>query len=399
MNLSFSKYLDTHAERESKLLSFLEGRHWKHAVAVPARREREWLPRCLASLSRAAEQSGGKSLGILVVNGEADEAASTLRDLPLETLATGPAPLSLSHYSESLQILGVNRTGEFAFPPKQGVGLARKIGCDIALRLYAQNQLEQARVHTTDADVEVPETYFEVPHLEGVAAYLYPFSHRNANGEYDEAHDLYESFLHYYVEGLRRASSPYAFHTVGSTLILSLPHYALIRGFPKREAAEDFYVLNKLAKVGRIESLKEPLLTIRPRRSDRVPFGTGQATGKLAAALERGETYRVYDPRVFDALGAWIRGAESYCADKDRSALSATTAPFASVLDELGAYAALEVAWQTRSSETDRRRHFHTWFDGFRTLRFVHLLTERLFDKIPFSAALTGEKTLLSGLE
>ena len=48
---------------------------------------------------------------------------------------------------------------------------------------------------------------------------------------------------------MKYARSPYAFHTIGSTMAVSANHYAKVRGFPKREAGEDFYLLNKLAKV------------------------------------------------------------------------------------------------------------------------------------------------------
>ncbi|MCB0416624.1 MAG: hypothetical protein KDD39_03170 [Bdellovibrionales bacterium] len=398
MNDPIEKYLSAYAEPESGALDTLADRTWQQAVAVPARREQLWLPSCLKAIGEAAEHANGRTLCILILNGEREAALQTWNSLGLRELVNCPKPLSLSAYSEKLEVLCVNRTGDFAFPEKQGVGLARKIGCDIALSLYTKKQLSASCVHTTDADVQVPIDYFNIPFMEGVSAYLYPFRHRHLAGGSDEAHDLYEAFLHYYVKGLRRAGSPYAFHTVGSTLVLSLPHYAVIRGFPKREAAEDFYVLNKLAKVGRIESLTRPVLEIRPRSSDRVPFGTGQATGKLATALERGEVYQIYDPRVFDCLGIWIKSAESYCRDRDSSRLQRANAEFYDIITLLGGPHALDVAWETRSSEEDRLRHFHTWFDAFRTLRLVHLLTERYFKKIPYSTAIAGDQALLLGL-
>jgi hypothetical protein len=37
-------------------------------------------------------------------------------------------------------------------PHKEGVGLARKIGCDIALSLYERGTLKSRWLHTTDAD-------------------------------------------------------------------------------------------------------------------------------------------------------------------------------------------------------------------------------------------------------
>ncbi|MCB0405577.1 MAG: hypothetical protein KDD51_12405, partial [Bdellovibrionales bacterium] len=223
MTEAIAKYLSLYAEPESTQLSFLHSRRWKRVVAIPARREQLWLPTCLRALVRAADTTRGKTLCVLVLNGETEAAAQTWDALSLTTLVTGPEPLSLCAISKTLDVLCVNRTGDFAFPKKQGVGLARKIGCDIALRLFAENQLDASTVHTTDADVQVPLEYFEIPAVEGVSAYLYPFRHRDLEGGRDTAHDLYEGFLQYYVEGLRRAGSPYAFHTIGSTLAISLP--------------------------------------------------------------------------------------------------------------------------------------------------------------------------------
>ena len=68
---------------------------------------------------------------------------------------------------------------------------------------------------------------------------------------------LYEYSLRYYVAGLTYAQSPYAFHTIGSTMAVNAEHYASVRGFPRREAGEDFYLLNKLAKVGSVHTLEE----------------------------------------------------------------------------------------------------------------------------------------------
>ncbi len=69
------------------------------------------------------------------------------------------------------------------------------------------------------------------------------------------ATQLYELSLRYYVAGMKFARSPYAFHTIGSSMAVSPVHYARVRGFPKREAGEDFYLLNKLAKLGSVLEL------------------------------------------------------------------------------------------------------------------------------------------------
>ena len=67
---------------------------------------------------------------------------------------------------------------------------------------------------------------------------------------------LYELRLHHYVLGLEYAGSPYAYHTLGSCLAVKADAYAQVRGFPKRAGAEDFYLLNKLAKLGAMPRLQ-----------------------------------------------------------------------------------------------------------------------------------------------
>ena len=60
------------------------------------------------------------------------------------------------------------------------------------------------------------------------------------------------------------------------------PHFhldtALSHGFPRRNATEDFYILNKLAKVGSIARLAGTPVILEGRLSDRVPIGTKRFT-------------------------------------------------------------------------------------------------------------------------
>ena len=52
------------------------------------------------------------------------------------------------------------------------------------------------------------------------------------------------------------------------------------------------------------------------------------------------------------------------------------------VLKSMGIDKALAHASQHSKDSDDFSRHLHTWFDGFRTLRFVHCLRERHFSSI-----------------
>ena len=70
---------------------------------------------------------------------------------------------------------------------------------------------------------------------------------------------------------------------MGSCLAVRPEAYAAVRGFPRKNAAEDFYVLDKLAKVGTIARLAGTPLLLEGRLSDRVPFGTGKALSDLVS--------------------------------------------------------------------------------------------------------------------
>ena len=69
--------------------------------------------------------------------------------LELYTIKTGIDLLIIDRNSKGLQI-----------PEKKGVGLARKIGADIALKLFSMGSIKCSWIHSTDADVELPKTYF-----------------------------------------------------------------------------------------------------------------------------------------------------------------------------------------------------------------------------------------------
>ena len=103
--------------------------------------------------------------------------------------------------------------------------------------------------------------------------------------------------------GLRHAGSPYAYHSIGSCIAVVPRHYAAVRGVPKLRAGEDFYLLNKLAKVGRIQNARSSPITIKARKSLRVPFGTGRATDEIEQNINR---YHIYSPRIFDLIKTWL---------------------------------------------------------------------------------------------
>lgn len=240
-------------------------------------------------------------------------------------------------------------------PRRAGVGLARKIGADIALRLIVQRRVEVPVIYTTDADAALPPGYFEAAGGQA-AGWVYPFIHSSRDEDLARRALMYELSLRYYVNRLEYAGSPYAFHTVGSCLAIDAVSYAKVRGFPRRNAAEDFYLLNKLAKVGWIRRLKSPVIEIEARISTRVPFGTGPA---LARVPRDPTAMPGYARASFEALRMFHDGVVEG-TEPDR--------PVPRLLDAIG--------YQPKRDA----RAIHTWFDAFRTLKFVHAAREEFPD-------------------
>ena len=301
----------------------------------------------------------------------------------------------LSQVNASLELLIVDRCS-CPIPDKQGVGLARKIGADLALLLSYRQYLHSGQLipwlYSTDADVILPQNYAMLaPPERAVAACVHPFAHRLENG-YEQAMRQYEFSLHYYVDQLSYAGSPYAFHTIGSLLACTPLAYAQVRGFPKRAGAEDFYLLNKLAKVGRVETLADPVLQVAGRPSHRVPFGTGPALIKINAQAAQARPFQVYHPRIFTLLKAVLASVSNIensiaqtslplFARRDTILQTQEQLAVIKVLDKLG--------WQKQSDHMRqlgtpeaKQSAFHTWFDAFLTLRFVHELRDQLYPNI-----------------
>jgi hypothetical protein len=307
--------------------------------------------------------------------------------------------LSLHNHRGQQDILLVDRCrDDTTIPEKQGVGLARKVGADIAANLIAQGLVLDSWIYSTDADVRLPPDYF--PHSvmpsSGVAARIYPFKH-HAEPPLTLASKLYDIALHYYVEGLRWSGSPYAHHTIGSTLAIHYLKYAEVRGFPKRAAGEDFYLLNKLAKVGDIECLDAPVLDIEARWSDRTPFGTGHALQKIEQLSRPIDEYLYYNPAVFLLLKAWLSVIHEIWSNREQVDLDFLCKNAAgnrqilkSCLQALGVLPILMKGINQYKSMPTFNRYIRHWFDAFKTLKFIHYLRDNHFPSVPLREILTA---------
>ena len=409
------KYLRLYAEPEIEALDGIPGQEpWTNVLVIPACNE-------APGFLRPPPPSDGRSLMILVVNesesappnvsnnNQALAAAVQERFEPQWQSGNGFPGFKLDLFRDPLaprEVLLVDRFSDGRqLPAKGGVGHARKIGADLAASLIHRKRISSPWIHCSDGDVHLPETYFACGN--GVqdtggkySALVYPYHHCNelSGAESTEvilATQLYELSLRYYVAAMKYARSPYAFHTIGSSMAVRASHYAKVRGFPKREAGEDFYLLNKLAKVGPVLELEtspdcQPI-QIEARRSDRVPFGTGAAVNKITALTNPVTDFRYYDPTVFELLRLWLQAwpviwqsrssdfTVGIFPDRPEQQLLVKS------LKEMGTRQALEHAFRQSKDLDQFTRQMHTWFDAFRTLKLIHALRENLLPSISYT--------------
>jgi hypothetical protein len=400
-DLRLRQYLERYATSEARLGAGITD-DYQALLVVPAHRE---PPGFLDQYAEAFESARGRVLVIVVVNAAAPNAAASLpehevllaslRGEGAECLSSAP-PVWLSR-RERFDVLSIDRAHpDHCFPEREGVGLARRIGCDVALAAFAAGRIADPFIYCTDADAELPADYFDGPARAASAdasCVVFRFWHVPAgDAALDAATALYELGLRYYVAGLAHAGSPYAYHSIGSALAVRADAYAAVRGFPRRLAGEDFYLLNKAAKVGQIWRDDARTIRLYSRASSRTVHGTGVAAAKLAAE-SRPDAAPFYHPEIFAALRSWLEVIEAFALERDESSArerirSLQNASVDGVLQGLGAWDALsEAARQTRAAPPLRRR-LHTWFDAFRTLKFIHALRERSLPSLPFREAL-----------
>jgi len=394
---SVGQYLAKHADFDSAALA-LEIEPVSNVICIPLHDEDEGF---LATLESAARLDGAENtLLILLVNGAEDNAADTharnavfirwLRTL----LGARDAPASVTDW-RGLTVLLIDRAQPGRrLPAGQGVGLARKIAGDVALALHRRGTVRSPWMACTDADVRLPHDYLRrLPSPSSpYSAALFPFEHTlEGSSAQSIAMQQYESYLHYYVLGLSHAGSPYAYHSVGSSFAVHMEKYAAVRGFPRKLAAEDFYLLNKLIKQAPLIRLTGAPIRIRGRESNRVPFGTGKAVLDIQQTKE---PYRVYNPLAFDALAVWVRAQHRFCAQPKgfdwAAELQHPDLPsklLYTCLDRQGALVAAEKS-AAQVSDMERLQHrMFEWNDAFRTLRLIHMLRDAGLGTLPILEA------------
>ncbi len=282
-----NQYLERYADplaRESfeEEKDKLPSKPYQHVLVVPARREPLRPLRAIAEFC----QSHGAAL-VVVFNED--------RDANIEHAKSSQRELRKFDHVYALDVFSSQRRMTSA----QGVGRARKIGCDFALMMIHSGSIDSQWIHSSDADATLPTAYFKaISNLDASkrnsGTCVYDFIHsRGTSPEEELAMAHYEFALQSYRAGLQSVGSRFAYVAIGSCMAMHANTYAQVRGFKKdKKAGEDFYYLNKACRTAPVHEL-ESTLELSSRLSKRTPYGTGQA---LEAIVTRNT--QLNDPRM-----------------------------------------------------------------------------------------------------
>lgn len=188
-----------------------------------------------------------------------------------------------------------------------GVGLARKIGMDLAVAHFLHNENYRGVIVSLDADCTVSDHYLTAIHNAFFHeprpdVTVHHFHHRVEKNDpaLENAVRQYEAYIRYFRDMLKQTGFPWYFHTIGSAFAVAADAYVRVGGMGRQQGGEDFYFLQKVFALGKVKELNDAGVYPLARFSDRVPFGTGPALQKIIG--EPDGIMKVYSRRSFSEL-------------------------------------------------------------------------------------------------
>lgn len=278
-------------------------------------------------------------------------------------------------------------------PRKQaGVGLARKIGMDEAAFRFAKLNRYRGIIACFDADstcssnylLELEKLWNEFSNTAGCSIHFeHPLSGIDFSPSIYEGIAQYELHLRYYIEGARYINHPHSFHTIGSSMACSANAYLQHGGMNKRKAGEDFYFLQKIIPHGEHRELNSACIYPSPRPSDRVPFGTGNAIGKMID--QNFAPFLSYNMEAWEGLKHFFELSDNLYQERPNLSrfLSQLEPSLAQFLIDNKFNSGIEEVRANTSSAGSFRKRFYLWFDAFKLLKYMNYAHHGHFKRKP----------------
>src|SRR3972149_8207849 len=391
-------YLKKHSTKNYKL-EFENKGGIDNVIVIPAIAEYENIQSLLSSLSKNDAAFFYSTLVLFVINNSHSSESSVKEDNRksvdlLRSIINSNGNKEFKRSGLQSGLIDVATDGNELTDKESGVGIARKIGMDMALAAFDYEYDTKKLIICLDADCTVSSNYITNVindfNKNNYSAAIVNFEHNIYGSEENTAAIIcYEIFLRYYVAGLSYANSAYSFHTVGSTIVCDRNSYIKIGGMNKGKAPEGFNFLEKISKHFSIGKLNSTTVFPSSRSSWRVPFGTGQRVTRFLAKTQN--EYLLFDPLVFEILKSWLEIYNSNNIFAPRLLLDQSKVVHPELYNFL-VYQNFEEQWSRILSNTKSDKQLkhqkRIWFDGFKTLKLIHHLRDTAFPEITMFDAL-----------
>ena len=277
-----------------------------------------------------------------------------------------------------------------------GAGYARKVGMNEAIKRF--NMLDQSGgfILSLDADAICDANYFtaieqhinKYPETNGFSVY---FEHPLEGDDYPqivyEGIQYYELDMRCFIEGLRYAGFPYAYHTIGSCFGVKALAYIKQGGMNMRQGGEDFYFLHKIIPMGHYYEVNTTKVMPSPRPSQRVPFGTGPWVYKFT--IQGNKQMLSYNISAFNDIKGIFNTYNALFNVPSKQIKNYTRDVSKPMQDFLFQSrfedAVLEINANCAGEKTFRKKFFH-WFDAFRIVKYMHFVHNDYYKKYPVTA-------------
>ena len=347
----------------------LINRTFNQAIVIPAYAELEFLPLTIESINQNKPELLNQTLVVVVVN-NANNSPQSIKANNQLTIQK----INENNYQFTLAVIDAASPG-LELPLKHaGVGLARKIGMDLALPHLTS---PQSLIFCTDADTQVSPDYLskvtQYFDSHNTSAAVIGFDHlQSEDSAINDAIGKYENFLKTTAEKMKNAGSPYGYVSMGSTIVCTAEAYCAVGGMSRKKATEDFYFLQELTKYCGVHNIPEILVFPSPRPISRVYLGTGYRMEQIQKGFDITSLY--YSDDAYRYLSKWLQlGGHAW-----EKSLNDLLKDIKSIHPNLIGFLkieGIETIWSkiqnNAPSELHFKEQFHRWFDGLKTIRFL----------------------------
>ncbi|MBI4645053.1 MAG: glycosyltransferase family 2 protein [Bacteroidia bacterium] len=369
-------------------------------IVIPCYNEPDIL-KTLESLWSCERQ--GRTVEVLIVVNSAENSAPDIIKQNIETIKKINF-WSSSHFDDRFRFYIIQH---LYLPKKEaGAGLTRKIGMDEAIFRFHFIGNERGIIACLDADticdrnyiLEITNHFRKFPECKAGIVY---FEHPIDGDEFAEpiysAVIQYELYLRYFVQSLRYSGFPYAYHTIGSTIVVNAFAYIKQGGMNRRKAGEDFYFLQKIIPFGNFHEIYSARVIPSPRPSGRVIFGTGTAVKKL---IEQPKQHLLtYSFSSFIDLKSLFEIIEQLYephfvkTEEYAKFITGNLLQFLSKEKFNSKY--LEIKENSASFESFRKRFFN-WFNTFKIIKYLNFCHAQHYQK---ESIVMGANRLLKAIQ